>query len=43
VLYALEIFESPPKWPVINVTGKPIEEIASEIIALARPGQSFGD
>ncbi|MEJ2536635.1 MAG: kinase/pyrophosphorylase [Calditrichia bacterium] len=43
VLYALEIFENPPKWPVINVTGKPIEEIASEIIALARPGQKLGD
>ncbi|MEJ2048408.1 MAG: kinase/pyrophosphorylase [Calditrichota bacterium] len=37
VLYALRVFENPPRWQVINVTGKPIEEIASEIIALAQP------
>lgn len=36
VIYALQIFDRPPKWQVINVTGKPIEEFAAEIIALAR-------
>lgn len=40
VLYALHIFESPPKWSVINVTNKPIEEIASEILALYRKNQT---
>ena len=35
VVYALKIFDQPPKWPVIDVTGKPIEETASEILALA--------
>jgi len=42
VIYALHIFESPPKWSVINVTNKPIEEIASEILALLRRNQSSG-
>ena len=35
VIYALRIFES-HKWPIIDVTGKPIEEIASEIVSLVR-------
>jgi len=35
VMYALKIFEK-HNWPVIDVTGKPIEEIASEIVALVR-------
>ncbi|MEJ2637217.1 MAG: kinase/pyrophosphorylase [Calditrichia bacterium] len=35
-VYALKIFDRSPKWPVINVTGKPIEEIASEILAIAK-------
>ena len=34
--YALHLFRLHPDWPVINVTSKPIEEIASEIIALSR-------
>ena len=34
VEYALSIFRSQPRWPVIDVTAKPIEEIASEILAL---------
>jgi regulator of PEP synthase PpsR (kinase-PPPase family) len=34
--YALRIYHSHPDWPVINVTSKPIEEIASEIITLSR-------
>jgi len=29
--YSLDIFRKHPEWPVINVTSKPIEEIASEI------------
>jgi regulator of PEP synthase PpsR (kinase-PPPase family) len=36
VVYALKYFEKHPDWPVVNVTGKPIEEIAAEIIALTR-------
>jgi regulator of PEP synthase PpsR (kinase-PPPase family) len=35
VIYALRVFET-HKWPVIDVTGKPIEEIASEIVSLVR-------
>ena len=34
--YALQLFDIHPDWPVINVTSKPIEEIASEIIALTK-------
>jgi len=34
VEYALSIFRSQHGWPVVNVTDKPIEEIASEILAL---------
>jgi len=33
--YALKIFAEHSQWPVIDVTGKPIEEIASEIITLS--------
>jgi len=40
VIYALHYFEHHPDWPVINVTGKPIEEIASEIVALSQNLQS---
>jgi len=36
VLYSLKIFGEPPQWPIINVTAKPIEEIASEILAIVR-------
>jgi regulator of PEP synthase PpsR (kinase-PPPase family) len=36
IQYALDIFNQKPKWPVINVTDKPIEEIASEILAYVR-------
>lgn len=36
LLYALRVFERIPSAPVIDVTGKPIEEIASEIITLKR-------
>ncbi len=34
VAYAETIFQRHPEWPVITVTDKPIEEIASEILAL---------
>ena len=34
--YALKIFRRHPKWHVINVTRKPIEEISSEILATIR-------
>ncbi len=34
LFYAERIFKRNPDWPVITVTGKPIEEIASEIVAL---------
>jgi regulator of PEP synthase PpsR (kinase-PPPase family) len=40
VIYALKYFEKHPDWPVVNVTGKPIEEIAAEIIALARKAKN---
>jgi regulator of PEP synthase PpsR (kinase-PPPase family) len=33
VTYAENIFRR-QQWPVVKVTGKPIEEIASEILAL---------
>jgi hypothetical protein len=33
-VYALKIFDRPPQWATVDVTSKPIEEIASEILAL---------
>ena len=33
--YALRLFSHHPNWPVIDVTSKPIEEIASEILAIS--------
>jgi regulator of PEP synthase PpsR (kinase-PPPase family) len=36
IQFAQDIFNRKAKWPVINVTDKPIEEIASEILAYAR-------
>ena len=33
--YALSLYSRHPLWPVIDVTSKPIEEIASEILALS--------
>lgn len=32
--YANEIFERRPDWPLVDVTTKPIEEIAAEVVAL---------
>jgi hypothetical protein len=34
LMFARNIFKQHPEWPVVNVGGKPIEEIASEILAL---------
>lgn len=34
LMYARKLFRSNPKWAIINVTSKPIEEIASEILAV---------
>ena len=36
LMYAREIFNRYPRWAVIDVTRKPIEEISSEILALRR-------
>ena len=37
--YARNLYHRHPKWTIINVTMKSIEEIASEIIAMARKSQ----
>lgn len=34
--YAKRLFRKRPDWPIIDVTNKPIEEISSEILSLAR-------
>ncbi|MCF6295714.1 MAG: kinase/pyrophosphorylase [Flavobacteriaceae bacterium] len=34
--YALRIFKANPKWTIVNVTQKPIEEISSEILSNLR-------
>jgi regulator of PEP synthase PpsR (kinase-PPPase family) len=36
VKYALQIFRGQGRWSVVDVTDKPIEEIASEILTLVR-------
>jgi [pyruvate, water dikinase]-phosphate phosphotransferase / [pyruvate, water dikinase] kinase len=36
--YAHGIFRRQPRWPVIKVSNKPIEEIASEILAIRKAG-----
>ena len=33
--YALNIFSEHPRWPIVDVTAKPIEEIASEILSFS--------
>ena len=40
VEHALTIFRGQPRWPVVDVTDKPIEEAASEILALMREAQN---
>ncbi len=39
ILNARKLFNSNPDWPVINVTNKPIEEIATRIIGIIREDQ----
>jgi regulator of PEP synthase PpsR (kinase-PPPase family) len=36
IIYARRIFERPPKWPIINVANKPIEEISGELLSILR-------
>jgi regulator of PEP synthase PpsR (kinase-PPPase family) len=40
LIFVQRVFSSQPQWPIINVTNKPIEEIASEILAIIRKAQS---
>jgi len=42
IIYARKIFERPPKWPIINVTNKPIEEISAELLSILREGAGHG-
>jgi len=39
-VYAQQIFESHPGWRVVDVTDKPIEEIAAEIVALTEKDEA---
>ncbi len=39
--FALRLYRLRPKWTIVNVTGKSIEEIASEILSLKRKKQDF--
>ena len=41
LLNARKIFELHPEWSVVNVTNKPIEEIATEILSIIRNGDSL--
>ena len=41
--YANSIFDSRPGWEVIDVTNKPIEEIAEEILATMKMRKSHDD
>jgi regulator of PEP synthase PpsR (kinase-PPPase family) len=36
LMYAQQIFKQQPKWPIVDVTNKPIEEIAFEIVSIMR-------
>ena len=40
--YAKSIFDAHPEWPIINVTNKPMEEIATAIIAIIRENKESG-
>ena len=42
VIHAINIFARQPQWQKIDVTNKPIEEIASEILAFIRQRQEPG-
>ncbi len=43
LMYAKRIFRERDDWPLIDVTNKPIEEIASEILAHVRRGPDFSE
>lgn len=43
VAYARDIFQSHPGWRVVEVTDRPIEEIASEILALTKRKPTRGN
>jgi regulator of PEP synthase PpsR (kinase-PPPase family) len=34
LMWARDLYRRQPRWPIVYVTNKPIEEIASEILAL---------
>ena len=41
--YAMQAFEKRPKWRIVDVTDKPIEEIASEILDALRASSEWRD
>jgi regulator of PEP synthase PpsR (kinase-PPPase family) len=41
--FAQQLYRHQPKWTIVNVTGKSIEEIASEILALKRKSERVLD
>jgi regulator of PEP synthase PpsR (kinase-PPPase family) len=41
--WAREVFSREPGWRVVDVTNKPIEEIASEILSLKGVGDDTGE
>ncbi len=41
--YAQQLYIHQPKWTIVNVTGKSIEEIASEILALKRKSEKISN
>jgi regulator of PEP synthase PpsR (kinase-PPPase family) len=42
--YSHEVFRKNPRWPVINITGKAIEEMANEVCSLLiDKGPQFSD
>lgn len=43
VAYAYQIFERRRDWPVVDVTSKPVEETASEVVALLRKAARSAD
>ena len=42
LFHARNVFRRQPKWQVITVANKPIEEIASEILSIRGPGSGHG-
>ena len=43
VTYAYKVFERRRDWPLVDVTAKPIEEAAAEVVALIGKNREFGD